>query len=378
MRFLLLILFIAFFVSLFADEEVKIGIFAKYSLTEFEIQLADNARIFYMGKDKTLEKGKWNIKLKAGRLYFSNSSIKIQGEHILLRSKEVFTIAGLYNDKILSRSYKGSLELYVRNNRILLVLTLPLEEYVSSSTYAELGELLFDKSMTEKSKNALIASQEIVIRTFIRNEKRRHEKEVYDFCDLTHCIHFAGNINKLSIYPGEILTGKYSVNGYFHSTCGGKLTGPEVFWSKHEISPHYKRGSDGVEANCKNSPHFNWDTMLSTSELEEILDEENLISIQTETKNERVMSLKYTNSNQKQKGISIAAFSTKTGKLHGWNKIKSNNFTITKTGTHYRFQGHGLGHGIGLCQWGAKNLAVNGKSHLEILEFYFPGTELKK
>ncbi len=378
MRFLLLIFSLIVGASLFAEPEVRIGILTKYSLTEFEIQLTDTTRIFYLGKDTTLSKGKWSVKLKEGKIYFSNTNLKIQGEHILLRSNKAFTITVRSKDKIFSRSYTGNLEFYSKNKRILLVLTLPVEEYVSSSTYSELGELLFDKSMTEKGKNELIASQEIVIRTYIKNEKQRHEKEGYDFCDLTHCIHFAGNINKLSIYPGEILTGKNLVNGYFHSTCGGKLTGPEVFWSKHEVSSHYKRGNDGEEANCKSSPHFNWDTILATSELEEILDEENLISIQTETKDERVMSLKYTNSDQKQKVISIAAFSTKTGKLHGWNKIKSNYFTITKIGSHYRFKGHGLGHGIGLCQWGAKNLAVNGKSHLEILEFYFPGTELRK
>lgn len=376
MRFLLLILSIVFSVYLFADEEVKIGIFAKHNLTELEIELAGNARIFYLGKDRTLEKGKWKIKLTERKLNFSNT--KIEGEHILLHSSEVFTITTLLDNKRLSRSYKGSLELYAREKRILFVLTLPLEEYVSSSTYSELGELLFDKTMTENSKHTLIASQEIVIRTYIQNEKQRHKNEPHDFCDLTHCIHFAGNINKPSKYPGVFLSGKYPVNGYFHSTCGGKLTGPEVFWSKHEVSPHYRRGSDGDEANCKNSPHFSWDNFFSTSDLEEILGEDNIISFETEIKDGRVTSLYYINSKKEKKTISISAFSTKTGKLHGWNKIKSNYFTVTKIGNHYRFQGHGLGHGIGLCQWGAKNLAVNGKSHLEILEFYFPGIELKK
>jgi stage II sporulation protein D len=40
------------------------------------------------------------------------------------------------------------------------------------------------------------------------------------------------------------------------------------------------------------------------------------------------------------------------------------------------FQGGGLGHGVGLCQWGARGLAQQGARFSEILSFYFPGTEI--
>ncbi len=39
-------------------------------------------------------------------------------------------------------------------------------------------------------------------------------------------------------------------------------------------------------------------------------------------------------------------------------------------------EGSGRGHGIGLCQWGARYLAATGASAAEILAFYFPGTSL--
>ena len=37
-------------------------------------------------------------------------------------------------------------------------------------------------------------------------------------------------------------------------------------------------------------------------------------------------------------------------------------------------EGGGLGHGVGLCQWGARGLARAGASALTILSWYFPGT----
>jgi stage II sporulation protein D len=37
-------------------------------------------------------------------------------------------------------------------------------------------------------------------------------------------------------------------------------------------------------------------------------------------------------------------------------------------------EGGGLGHGVGLCQWGAKGMALEGAISRDILNFYFPGT----
>jgi len=38
-------------------------------------------------------------------------------------------------------------------------------------------------------------------------------------------------------------------------------------------------------------------------------------------------------------------------------------------------EGGGLGHGVGLCQWGARGMAAAGKSADDIVNFYFPGTQ---
>jgi stage II sporulation protein D len=39
-------------------------------------------------------------------------------------------------------------------------------------------------------------------------------------------------------------------------------------------------------------------------------------------------------------------------------------------------QGGGLGHGVGLCQWGARGMALSGRAARDIVAFYFPGTEI--
>jgi stage II sporulation protein D len=51
--------------------------------------------------------------------------------------------------------------------------------------------------------------------------------------------------------------------------------------------------------------------------------------------------------------------------------IQTNNNTIT-------ISGKGNGHGVGLSQWGAKIAADQGKSYLDILSFYYDGTQVHK
>jgi SpoIID/LytB domain protein len=39
-------------------------------------------------------------------------------------------------------------------------------------------------------------------------------------------------------------------------------------------------------------------------------------------------------------------------------------------------EGQGYGHGVGMCQWGAKGMAEQGYSARQILEYFYPGTTL--
>ena len=67
-----------------------------------------------------------------------------------------------------------------------------------------------------------------------------------------------------------------------------------------------------------------------------------------------------------QRGRSPAA-----GKLH------SMNCRMTDRGTTIEFHdGHGFGHGVGMCQWGAEGKAQRGWSASRILAFYYPGATI--
>jgi stage II sporulation protein D len=48
----------------------------------------------------------------------------------------------------------------------------------------------------------------------------------------------------------------------------------------------------------------------------------------------------------------------------------------TQAGPRLVIEGNGRGHGVGMCQWGARFFAAAGASAAQILAFYFPGTSV--
>jgi stage II sporulation protein D len=65
-------------------------------------------------------------------------------------------------------------------------------------------------------------------------------------------------------------------------------------------------------------------------------------------------------------------------KAVGYSIVPSTQFTIDSVGQDVVLSGYGAGHAVGMCQWGAKELAELGYSFSTILSYYYPGTELQE
>ena len=63
--------------------------------------------------------------------------------------------------------------------------------------------------------------------------------------------------------------------------------------------------------------------------------------------------------------------------LIGGNRFKSYLIdSLTLSEGAYIMKGKGFGHGVGMSQWGAHYMGLQGKTYKEILQFYFPGTKV--
>ena len=63
----------------------------------------------------------------------------------------------------------------------------------------------------------------------------------------------------------------------------------------------------------------------------------------------------------------------------GTTEVRSSNFTINYDSEKETFTviSLGYGHGVGMSQWGAKFMADSGANFEQILQHYYPGTEIK-
>jgi stage II sporulation protein D len=60
----------------------------------------------------------------------------------------------------------------------------------------------------------------------------------------------------------------------------------------------------------------------------------------------------------------------------GWSAVPSNDFAAKEKGDQFILEGTGQGHGIGLCQSGAKAMAEEGANFRQILSHYYPNTTI--
>jgi stage II sporulation protein D len=122
-------------------------------------------------------------------------------------------------------------------------------------------------------------------------------------------------------------------------------------------------------------PYEHWQRRFRLDEIEEALGLNGIkdMRITSFTSTGRVELLRVVTEDSE---IEIKAIDLR--KLLGYKELPSTQFSLIIEEGDIIFEGGGYGHGVGLSQWGAQELANEGKNYKEILEYYYPGTALKK
>jgi stage II sporulation protein D len=196
---------------------------------------------------------------------------------------------------------------------------------------------------------------------------------------------------------------EWPIKAYYHSTCGGTTELPEVVWG----TPMRGFGHRVTCPYCRSSPSFIWDVPLAAKEIaleiwkgardlgagdrdavrnwpltwEKELRESELLDLRVSVQNasgraERVTS-KWKNAEGKEYVLEMPG--TLFRSWIGPSRLKSTVFQVLAAGKdQWVLRGRGFGHGVGLCQWGAKTLGEQGKKAREILKFYYPDAVLAR
>ena len=166
---------------------------------------------------------------------------------------------------------------------------------------------------------------------------------------------------------------------FFHSKCGGKTRTPEQVWS-NKVD-----GYESVKCRfCHKNGVKNWSNSLTKETLYSAVDRALKYHRGTSLGN-GVSKFKVAPGTQDDSHIRVydndRLLSLKKSRVRstlGRKYTLSNTFSVTDNKDSFTIKGRGFGHGVGLCQFGALEMAKRGYTYIEILSHYFPSLTLKK
>ncbi len=261
--------------------------------------------------------------------------------------------------------YSGKIEVWKGEKGLYLINIVPLEEYVKGVVSAEVG-----KGWDAEALKA----QAVVARTYALYQMANNQapQGLYNLTSsVLHQVYKSSGIPEsvsraVEQTRGEILTfyGR-PILAYYHSTSGGMTEDPaEVFGKAHA----YLRP---VETNCELSPYYMWEKRIPVIEIEKALGLRDIIEIYIgpRTVSNRVRDLRI---ETKSGSVTMAAKDVR--RKIGWDRLPSTMITtLVRDGDAFVFEGKGYGHGVGMCQWSALEMAKGGSTYRDILAKFYPG-----
>ncbi len=266
-------------------------------------------------------------------------------------------------------AYRGDILIYLNARwRLEVINRLGVEEYVMGLMKTEISPAWPFESLK---------AQAVVARTYSLYQLDRNHNRMYDLKSSTDSQVYSGIAGEdpktskaVKATKGEVLV---TLDGYlpalYHACCGGQTEDAQYIFHDH---PALVGVSCGF---CNDSPHFEWGKKISPIQLRSLFLREffrmgtiKSITIKDRTPHGGVETLLITHSLGQDiiNGKQLRA-------LIGHNILRSINFTITQDEEGaFVFKGQGWGHGVGLCQWGAKAMAEQGASYKAILNHYYP------
>ena len=271
------------------------------------------------------------------------------------------------------REYTPPLEI-VRNGAGLAVVNeLPLEEYLVGVLRAEAGE---------KWPLEALRAQAVVARTYAAYHRTIAGNRSHHIVASTAHQQFFGRVPPASPIwgavretAGQVLLWEGDVfPAFYHTESGGYTEDPRTVFAARNM-PALKAVRCEFSAG---SPHYYWALDVRLADLAEILRRHGITvgAVTGIVVSERTPSLRASAVTVHGSRGSVRLLGNDFRRMIGYDTFKSTLFAVAVDPHWARFSGRGYGHGVGMCQWGAKAMAEQGHTARQILGFYYPGTVL--
>ncbi|MBM7855119.1 stage II sporulation protein D [Desulfohalotomaculum tongense] len=299
-----------------------------------------------------------------------------------LRVNDELQLVTLYTGDKAGR-YRGDFDFRLGEKGITAINDLPFEEYLYGVVPSE---------MPHKWPEEALKAQAVVARTYALYSRGQYLAYGFDilanqYNQVYHGYDHETPETTMAVQQtrGQVLTyeGRL-ILAVFHSSSGGYTGNCAEVW-KEDI-PYLKAKKDPYDYNEK---HYNWSVNLTAEQLAErftakgypytkVLDIE---EVQRDKVGARVKVMRV-------KGIDREG-KIKEEEIYNADRVryllglKSSIFTMDKQYDQDKnlrsvtFTGSGWGHGLGMSQYGARAMALEGYSYQDILQYYYSGVNLE-
>jgi len=326
------------------------------------IKSGDKIRV--KGHDKIPGMKRCVIKLKDGRINLGGYGFP--NESIELASSSPMEFDG--------KKFRGTFIIKKKKGELLLINNVGLSRYLYGVLPAEVPPGWHSEALK---------AQAVAARTFAVNKKINNKNKDYDLnCTVLSQVYKGLDIEHeqtnraVDKTEGEIISYRGKViQAFFHANSGGKTASSEEVWGG---KLNYLKAVDDRYA--ERGSHYTWEISMPPSEISEALSKKGIetgeiyeIKVMDRSESGRVGKMNIVGSSGRKilKGKNFRS-------CLGVNNLRSTNFDVTRDGGAFLFKGYGWGHGVGLSQEGAKEMAERGRSYKDIITHFYPGTKVVK
>jgi len=329
-------------------QDLRVGVLGLFRPHQFALSpLAGSALVVHVGAESVVLEASSGVNI--AHIYLTADKVVLTVGTRVFRASEV-TVTSRENGPVdfnlavpgkITRHYRGTLQLKPASRVLRAVVTMDMETAVASVVAAE--------STADTPSEALKALAVAARSYFVAGEGRHRD---FDFCDTTHCQFLreppasaSAAAQATSATRGLVIAYKSAyqsqpIAAMYTRSCSGRTRTPSELGLAPAAYPYYS-----VECNyCRQHPE-RWESRLSA---------EDAAVLRSSNESSRL----------------------RLGRRLGWSAVPSNDFVMRKEGEQTVLRGVGRGHGIGLCQAGAKAMAEAGADFHEILAHYYPNTAI--
>jgi stage II sporulation protein D len=242
---------------------------------------------------------------------------------------------------------------------------------VAARTYAVKRLFVPDSRVKESNQEADISTDHTINQAWISTAEMKSRWGKWNFAANREKIVQAveATRGKVLVYNGQI------VDPAYHASCGGK--GTENSGDVWKVDVPYLKGvaCTGHQDRHQAETHFfslqKLDSLLGTSL-------NTLPASKLTIGGKGALSIKEKSNSGRIREATISEKTFSGTELRTKLALPSTRFSWKIKDGGVLFQTNGYGHGVGMCQYGANDLAQQGKNYEEILRHYYSGVEIAR